>query len=93
VGPIGIYKVANQAAGIGLIWLFHLIAIISLNLAVLNVFPFPALDGGRLLFLAIEKVKGSPLSPRKEGMVNLIGFVLLLSLMLFITIKDVVGLF
>ncbi|PIT92384.1 MAG: RIP metalloprotease RseP [Candidatus Harrisonbacteria bacterium CG10_big_fil_rev_8_21_14_0_10_42_17] len=93
VGPVGIYRVAEAAASVGLFWLVNLIALISLNLAVLNIFPFPALDGGRLLFLIIEKIKGSPLSPKFENAVNISGFLLLILLMVVITVKDIVGLF
>ncbi|MDP2696008.1 MAG: site-2 protease family protein, partial [bacterium] len=56
-------------------------------------FPFPALDGGRLLFLIIEKIKGSPINPRREVLINATGFILLLLLMVAITVKDVVYLF
>jgi regulator of sigma E protease len=64
--------------------------LISLNLVALNVLPLPALDGGRLLFIAIEKVKGSPVSPRREGLAHAIGFIVLIILMVAITIRDVV---
>ena len=93
VGPIGIFGVATEAAKFGFIYLFQLIAIISLNLVALNILPFPALDGGRLLFLAIEKVKGSPISPKREGVANAIGFGILVLLMVVITVRDVVQLF
>ena len=93
VGPVGIFKVASESARYGLANLVHLIALISLNLAVLNVLPFPALDGGRLLFLLIEKIKGSPLSPKREQIANAIGFSLLIALMVVITVRDVVKLF
>lgn len=92
-GPVGIFQVANQAAEFGFAWLVHLIALISLNLAALNIFPFPALDGGRLLFLAIEKVRGAALSPKKENLANAVGFALLIALMVAVTVKDVAGLF
>ncbi|MEK7554609.1 MAG: site-2 protease family protein [Patescibacteria group bacterium] len=93
VGPIGIFGVANETAQFGFIYLFQLIALISLNLVALNVLPFPALDGGRLFFLLIEKIKGSPISPKREGLVNTIGFGILLLLMVVITVRDVVNLF
>lgn len=92
-GPVGIFAVASESARYGLQSLIQLIALISLNLAVLNILPFPALDGGRLLFLLIEKIKGSPLSPKRESIANAIGFALLIILMVVVTVRDVVKLF
>jgi len=91
-GPVGIVKLTAQAGTLGFAYLLQLLAMISLNLAVINIFPFPALDGGRLLFLAIEKIKGSPLNPKFEKIANGIGFALLILLMIAITIKDIVRL-
>ncbi len=88
-GPVGIASLTGQAARFGLIYLMQFMALISVNLAVLNVIPFPALDGGRFLFLIIEKIKGSPLSRRVEGTINSLGFIVLLALMLYITTKDI----
>jgi len=93
VGPVGIFGVAENAAQFGLTPLLHIIGLISLNLVVLNVLPIPALDGGRLLFLLIEKIKGSPLSPKREVMANAIGFVALLLLMVVVTARDIFRLF
>lgn len=93
VGPIGIFGIASQAGALGILYVVQLIAMISLNLAVLNIFPFPALDGGRLLFVLIEKIKGSPLSPNFERSANTIGFIILLLLMIAITARDVARLF
>lgn len=93
VGPIGIFGIANQAGSMGFIYLVQLVALISLNLAVLNIFPFPALDGGRFLFVVIEKIKGSPLRPEFERSANAIGFLLLLVLIVVVTVRDVVHLF
>ncbi|MBI5147943.1 MAG: RIP metalloprotease RseP [Parcubacteria group bacterium] len=92
-GPVGIVGVAAQAAGISVVYLLQLFGLISLNLAVLNILPFPALDGGRLFFVLIEKIKGSPVSAKTEGVAHAVGFSLLLALMAAITIKDVAGLF
>jgi len=88
-GPIGIFSIAYQIGSNGILFLFHLIAIISINLVILNLLPFPALDGGRLLFLLIEKIKGSKVPQVIEGYANLVGFVLLILLMIFVTIKDI----
>jgi len=93
VGPVGIFGIASQAASFGLVYLLQLIGLISLNLAVLNIIPIPALDGGRLLFLLFEKIKGAPLHPKREMIANAIGFALLLLLMVVITVRDVAKLF
>lgn len=89
-GPVGIATLTGQAAHSGIIYLMQFMALISVNLAVLNVIPFPALDGGRLLFLALEKIKGKPVSRKLEGVVNTVGFALLLTLMIYITTKDII---
>ncbi|MEK7640964.1 MAG: site-2 protease family protein [Patescibacteria group bacterium] len=93
VGPIGIFGVASQAGSMGFVYLIQLLALISLNLAVLNILPFPALDGGRFLFILIEKIKGSPLKPEFERSANAVGFLLLLLLVISVTIRDVIHLF
>lgn len=92
-GPIGIFKATSQAAGLGFLYLLNLVALISLNLAAINIFPFPALDGGRIIFLIVEKIKGSPVSVHIQQLVNGIGFGLLLLLMLVVTIQDVIKIF
>ena len=89
-GPIGIVKITAQASGLGIVYLLQLLALISFNLAVINIFPFPVLDGGRLLFLLIEKIKGSPLPAKFENYANAAGMALLLILMVVITIRDIV---
>ncbi len=91
-GPVGIAVLTNQAATLGFIYLLQLIAMISLNLAVLNLIPFPALDGGRLLFLGIEKIKGSKVNPKVENAVHSVGLVLLLAFVILITYKDILKL-
>jgi len=93
VGPVGIYTLTNQAAGMGFIYLLQLTAILSINLAVINAFPFPALDGGRVLFLMIEKIKGSPVSQKVQNLAHSIGFALLILLMIAITYRDIVRFF
>ncbi|MEK7514848.1 MAG: M50 family metallopeptidase [Patescibacteria group bacterium] len=92
-GPIGIASLTGQAARVGWDYLIQFIAMISINLAVLNAFPFPALDGGRILFLAIEKIRGAPLAHTTEGLVNGVGFLVLLLAMILITARDVMQLF
>lgn len=93
VGPIGILGVAGQLAGIGYIYLVQLLALISLNLAVLNILPIPALDGGRILFLFIETIKGGPIKRKRELLANAISFGVLFLVMIFITARDIVHLF
>ena len=88
-GPIGIAKMSGQAAALGLAFLMQFTAMLSVNLAVINILPFPGLDGGRIFFLLIEKIKGSPLNQKVEGMINTIGFMMLLGLMFLVIVKDV----
>lgn len=88
-GPIGIFKLAGEAGSLGIVYLIQLMALISLNLAVLNLIPFPALDGGRFLFLLIEKIKGSPIPRRFQNFMNIAGFAALILLMILVTIQDV----
>lgn len=92
-GPIGIANMTGQAARIGLNYLMQFVALISINLAVLNIIPFPALDGGRAVLIIIEKLKGSPVNKKIEQGINTVGFALLLMLMIYVTFKDIVRLF
>jgi len=91
-GPVGIAGLVGDAASLGFAWLVTFTAFISLNLAVLNLLPFPALDGGRLLFVIIESVTRRPIPPRFANRANQIGFLLLLALMVIVTAHDVVKL-
>jgi len=92
-GPVGIAEVTGQAARLGFSYLLQFTALLSLNLAVLNILPFPALDGGRILFLLIEKAKGRPVRREVEAVIHNIGFLLLIALVIFITYKDIIKLF
>lgn len=92
-GPIGVIGIVSDAAKMGIVNLIYIGAVISLNLGILNLLPIPALDGGRLLFLAIEAIIGRKLDPKKEAMVNTVGFVILIGFMLFVTYKDILKLF
>jgi len=87
-GPIGLATLVGTAQALGLGYLLLFTAIISINLAVLNLLPLPALDGGRLLFLLVESLKGSPIKPGLTRALNLGGFILLIILMLFVTYHD-----
>ncbi|MDY5001031.1 MAG: site-2 protease family protein, partial [Eubacteriales bacterium] len=82
-----------DVANDGLINLVYIAVILSLSLGLFNLIPFPALDGGRLLFLVIEAIKGKPLNRKVEGIVNAIGLGLLFLLMIVVTVSDVIGLF
>jgi regulator of sigma E protease len=92
-GPVGMVGIVGDAYQFGFVYLLSFAALISINLAIINLLPFPALDGGRLLFLLIEKIKGSRLNPKVANTLNMIGFYLLIFLMLVITCHDVIKLF
>lgn len=91
-GPIGIAAITGQVQKMGFVFLLQFVALISINLAVINVLPFPALDGGRLLFLAIEKIKGSPVKQKYEKLAHTMGFAVLIALMILVTFRDIVNL-
>ena len=88
-GPVGIAEYLNQAREFGFSTFLSLVALISINLAVINLVPFPALDGGRLLFVGIESIIRRPLNPKIANTLNIIGFILLLLLMIVITTSDI----
>jgi len=88
-GPVGIFAVTSEVSKIGILALINFIGILSVNLAILNVLPFPALDGGRLLFIGIESVIGRKVLPKVEATIHTIGMALLLLLLLAVTIHDV----
>jgi len=92
-GPVGIVQLIGESARVGLIYVINLTALISINLGLLNLLPIPALDGSKLIFLGIEAVRGKPIDARKENFVHIIGFALLMTLMLFVTYRDIVRLF
>ena len=92
-GPVGLVSIAGNAYKFGFVYLLSFAALISVNLAIINLIPFPALDGGRLLFLLIEKIKGSRLNPKFANTANAVGFAILIILMLFVTYHDIVKLF
>ena len=91
-GPIGIYQVSKEVYKVGWIAILQFMGVLSINLAILNIMPFPALDGGRIAFLAVEKIIGKKLKNRIEGYVHTVGMVFLLGLMAVITVRDIIHL-
>ncbi len=92
-GPVGIAGVVGEARALGFTYLLSLIALISINLAIINLLPFPALDGGRLLFVGIEAVIRRPINPVFVRWANMVGFMILILLMLVVTLHDITNLF
>ncbi|MFC1663586.1 site-2 protease family protein, partial [Patescibacteria group bacterium] len=93
IGPVGIGSLMTQAAQMGVSYYLQFIAMISIYLAVLNIMPIPAFDGGRLVFLGIEKLRGRVLNQKIEQNINAIVFVLFIVLMIWVTIRDIARLF
>jgi regulator of sigma E protease len=94
IGPVGIAQLASQAVqqSVETGWWFpilNLMALLSIGLAVANLLPLPAFDGGRIFFVIVEAIRGKRIDPEKEGAVHLIGLALLLALMVFITYQDI----
>jgi regulator of sigma E protease len=92
-GPVGIIGLVGDASRLGLTYLITFTALISINLAVINLVPFPALDGGRILFVAIEGVTKRKISPKIAGTLNTVGFFVLIALMIIVTYRDILRLF
>lgn len=92
-GPVGIAVLTKEVASLGLVYIIQFAAIISINLGIINILPIPALDGGRILFILIEKIKGSPVSQKVEQAFHTFFFALLMLLMVAVTYKDVVKFF
>lgn len=88
-GPVGTVVIIGQAVRSGLESVLYLAVLISINLAVINLLPLPALDGGRLVFVAAEGVRGKPVSREKEGMVHFVGLLLLFALIIVLTYGDI----
>ena len=92
-GPVGIYSIVEQSFALGLSQLLYLTAYISINLGFMNLLPFPAFDGGHIVFVLIEKLRSKPVDKNIEGWFHAVGFMLLMILMIYITIKDIIRLF
>lgn len=93
IGPVGIVGIVGEAADAGILSLLFIAAYLSVNLGIINLLPFPALDGGRLIFIIFEIVRGKPVPAEKEGFVHFVGFAVLMALMAFVLFKDIVKLF
>jgi regulator of sigma E protease len=91
LGPVGIANVTGEVAQLGPQYLLEFAAFLSLNLAILNILPFPALDGGRILFVGIEAIRRRRIDPRKEGIVHLIGMAILLLFVAFVSYHDILS--
>lgn len=88
-GPIGIFVITGEAARMGLIYILHIMAILSASLAIFNLLPLPVLDGGHIIFLLIEKLRGKPLSLRAQEMIANVGITFLIMLTVFIFYNDI----
>jgi regulator of sigma E protease len=88
-GPVGIAVLTGQVITLGFIYVLQFAALLSINLAIINLLPIPALDGGRLLFIIIEKIKGSPVKQATEARFHQVGFILLMILMALIVFRDI----
>jgi len=93
MGPVGIFDLFAQVGQLGINYFLQFIAIISIHLALFNILPIPALDGGKLVFLGIEAVRKRPISPKMEQQITAVSFVLLITLIIWVTIKDITRLF
>ena len=92
-GPVGIYSIVGQSRAGGLANVLYLMAFLSINVGFINLLPIPAFDGGHILFILIEMIKGSPVKPSVENTIHNIFLILLMILMLVITINDIIRLF
>lgn len=93
MGPVGIFSLISQVSQLGVNYFLQFIAIISVYLALFNILPIPALDGGKLLFLGIEKVRKRPVSQKVEQSLTTFFFALLIALIIWVTIKDIIRIF
>lgn len=92
-GPVGIYSIVGEQSKTGLANILYLVAFLSINVGFLNLLPIPAFDGGHILFIIIEKIKGSPVNPELENKIHAVFLILLMILMVVITFNDIVRLF
>jgi regulator of sigma E protease len=89
-GPLGIFYITSQAAGMGIIAVIHLVALLSVSLCIFNLLPLPVLDGGHILFLAIEKIRGKSMGEKAERVITHIGLSLIITLAVLVSLNDLV---
>lgn len=89
VGPVGIATYTATAAQLGIAYVINIMAQLSVSLAVINILPIPALDGGRVLFAVVEKVRRKSLRPSIENAIHLVGFITLILLLVAVTVRDI----
>ncbi len=92
-GPVGLAQLLGQGARMGAVVFFNLLIFLSINFGLLNLVPFPALDGSRIAFALYEWVRGKPIPPEREGLIHAVGFLVLLGVMILVTYQDIVKLF
>jgi regulator of sigma E protease len=92
-GPVGIYEIVGASAKAGFDSVLYLIAFLSINIGFVNLLPVPAFDGGRLIFLIIEKIKGSPVNSKVENYIHAVGFIFLIGFFILITWNDITKMF
>ncbi|MDD4775936.1 MAG: RIP metalloprotease RseP [Syntrophomonas sp.] len=91
-GPVGITSMVGEAARGGMVYLLSFMAFLSINLGIINLLPIPALDGSKIVFALIEKIRGKPMDPEKEGFIHWLGFMFLMLIIIFATYNDIVRL-
>jgi regulator of sigma E protease len=92
-GPLGIFYITSKAVNLGIVALLHLVAVLSVSLCIFNLLPLPVLDGGHIVLLAIEKIRGRQLGIKAERVITQVGFTLIVSLAIFATYNDMLRLF
>jgi regulator of sigma E protease len=91
-GPVGIAGILRQSWSYGFLYFLQILGLLSLNFAIINLIPFPGLDGSRVVFAIIEWIRRKPIPPQREGMIHAIGFVVMLALLVLITYRDILRL-
>lgn len=89
-GPVGITAMIEETVHFGITPVLNIVSLIAVNLGVVNLLPLPALDGGRIFFILVEAVIRKPIPPQKEGLVHMIGFILLMALTVFVFVNDII---
>lgn len=92
-GPVGIYSIVGAQREAGIVSILYLVAFLSINVGFLNLLPLPAFDGGHILFILIELIRGKPVNPKVENVIHSVGMALLMLLMLIVTVNDIIKLF